>query len=808
VSARSIRRSAQRRRARRTALATGAALGAGALLAPAAHAENLVVNSLADAVADGCDADCTLRDAVFAANLNAEADAITFAPGLAGTIRLGPPAETGGAIQINSADEVTITDDGPNEITISGDVNDDGVRDSADSPIFRVDGGGPVALAGLTLTEGSADGTGGGALFVNNDSADVTIADSELVDNGQAAPGGAIQIGAGDVEVVDSVLSGNVSAIDGDGGTGGAVAITADNSLTVSGSEFADNYALSGGAIAAFGDQVKYSPGDYGPSLVPDVTIEGSTLSDNGADGVGGAVQANAANVELIDSELSGNVSRTNGGAVNAGKYSSLSIDESTISGNEAGGFGGAIEFGGAAGKYSDLTPETEIVDSTISDNASLGAGGGIDIAYLGQANSVVIERSTISSNSSDVNGGGLNVRGPNDSSNTGPVDIANSTISGNAAAKGGGAYLGTPDRPLSPNEGVAFLNTTIADNRARTTAGGGGLYVARYDADPGAGEQFNLGSVDVYSSIVGDNTANGAANDMGNGAPVVPDDGISVGYSLVEAPGTAAVKESPTGTDIFGEDPELLPLGDFGGPTETHMLANSSPAIDVGANPLSLTTDQRGAPRTTDLPPVNPNDGTDMGSVELEEIAAPNTTIDSGPDGRFVVRSSTVTYNFSADQPGATFECSLDGGPFQPCTSPHQITGLENGSHTFAVRATADGITDPSPATATFTVDTSGPPDTKAPVTTIEKAPKRKIKTKKGKAKVKVAFSANEAGSTFQCKVDRGAFKPCASPLRVKLKAKLGKGAQHKILIRAVDVAGNVGEPVEVAVRAIRKKR
>ena len=808
MSARSIRRNAERagrRRARRVAAATGAALGAGALLAPATQAANLEVNSLADGPADACDATCTLRDAVAAANASAEADAITFASALSGTIRLAAPADGGGAVQVNPADALSITDDGPAEITISGDVNADGALDNGDTRIFDINATAPVTISGLRLTGGSGGAIGGGAILVGNNAADLTIDDSELTGNGQASPGGAILINAGDVEINDSVLSGNVSAIDGGGGGGGAISINADNALTISDSELSDNYALSGGAIAAFGDQVKYGPGSYGPSLVPEVTIEGSTLADNGSDGVGGALHASAAKVELVESDLTGNVARVNGGAINSAKYTSLDLEGTTITGNEAGGTGGAVAFNGQAGKYDDLDPATTISDSTIADNAAISDGGGLSVYGLGVDDSLLVESSTLSGNESEARGGAMKIVGvpglpppP-----TGPVDIVDSTISGNAAAKGGGAMLGEPGVALSPNDSVDFSNSTIAGNDARDAGGGGGLYLAAYDTDPdGAVTTLELGTVNVYSSVAGDNSAGDLAS-----APASGGDGFIVGYSLVENPGTASYSSSPTGTNLVGDDPALLPLGDFGGPTETQAPANSSPVIDAGANPLTLASDQRGEPRTTDLPPANPNDGTDMGAVELQAIAAPNTRIDSGPDGRFVVRSSTVTFRFSADQPGSTFECSLDGGAFEPCTSPRQLTGLSNGAHTFAVRATSDGIADPTPATATFTVDTSGPPDIKPPVTTVDKAPKRKIKTSRGKAKVKVAFSSNEPESTFQCKIDKGVFKACQSPLTAKLKAKTGKGAKHSILIRAVDAAGNVGEPAEVKVKVIRKQ-
>ncbi len=36
-------------------------------------------------------------------------------------------------------------------------------------------------------------------------------------------------------------------------------------------------------------------------------------------------------------------------------------------------------------------------------------------------------------------------------------------------------------------------------------------------------------------------------------------------------------------------------------------------------------------------------------------------------------------------------------------------------------------------------------------------------------KSKVKFKFTSDEAGSTFECKADKKAFKPCGSPKTVK---------------------------------------
>jgi hydrogenase maturation factor HypE len=54
--------------------------------------------------------------------------------------------------------------------------------------------------------------------------------------------------------------------------------------------------------------------------------------------------------------------------------------------------------------------------------------------------------------------------------------------------------------------------------------------------------------------------------------------------------------------------------LGNYGGPTQTHLLVPGSPAINAGDNALipdGVTTDQRGFPRI--------QDGTvDIGAVEV----------------------------------------------------------------------------------------------------------------------------------------------------------------------------------------------
>jgi hypothetical protein len=84
----------------------------------------------------------------------------------------------------------------------------------------------------------------------------------------------------------------------------------------------------------------------------------------------------------------------------------------------------------------------------------------------------------------------------------------------------------------------------------------------------------------------------------------------------------------------------------------------------------------------------------------------APDTTITKAPKKtvRTTKRKTKVTFKFTSTIAGSTFACSIDGKAFKPCTSPKTYK-LKVGKHTFKVRATAGGITDPTPAQYTFKI-------------------------------------------------------------------------------------------------------
>ncbi|HVF77924.1 MAG TPA: hypothetical protein VNA28_06480 [Solirubrobacteraceae bacterium] len=164
-------------------------------------------------------------------------------------------------------------------------------------------------------------------------------------------------------------------------------------------------------------------------------------------------------------------------------------------------------------------------------------------------------------------------------------------------------------------------------------------------------------------------------------------------------------------------------------------------------------------------------------------DTAAPDTTIDSGPTG--TVATDLASFTFSSSESGSSFECSLDGGAYAACTSPKDYTALSDGTHTFDVRATDAALnTDPSPASRTWTINTTPPPDTSPPETTIDSGPTGTVTN----ASASFTFSSSESGSSFECSLDGDAYAACTSP---KDYTALSDGT-HTFDVRATDAALN----------------
>ncbi len=177
--------------------------------------------------------------------------------------------------------------------------------------------------------------------------------------------------------------------------------------------------SLSGSTITLGGTQLDITTdlsidGDPNSTGAPDIEIN--------ANGSSRVLLVNAANVSLNGLTVAGG-SASNGGGIRIIDYASVSLSNSTVSGNTANTNGGGILALSSA--------LVSLSNSTVSGNiATNGNGGGI--ALYGA--SVSLDNSTVSGNSADI-GGGISAK------SSSSVSLSNSTVSGNSAVNGGGIY-------------------------------------------------------------------------------------------------------------------------------------------------------------------------------------------------------------------------------------------------------------------------------------------------------------------------------------------------------------------------------
>jgi large repetitive protein len=175
-------------------------------------------------------------------------------------------------------------------------------------------------------------------------------------------------------------------------------------------------------------------------------------------------------------------------------------------------------------------------------------------------------------------------------------------------------------------------------------------------------------------------------------------------------------------------------------------------------------------------------DDAENVGSIVTHSwtigTVAPLTTIESAPPT--YSNSASATFTFSTTASDSSFECKLDADPFTACSSPKTYSALAEGLHSFQVRATDAATNQGDPIGHTWTVDTT------APNAAIETKPATPVNS----PTASFSFTANETGSTFQCKLDAGGFAACVSP---KQYGSLGDGL-HTFAVEATDRAGNVG--------------
>lgn len=441
---------------------------------------------------------------------------------------------------------------------------------------------------------------------------------------------------------------------------------------------------------------------------------------------------------------------------------------------------GGIRSDGGTLTLVRSTVKNNDATAVTSGTGTAIAKAGGIDL----ESSAILqIHHSTINGNqasatiTSGTDGSATNSTGGGISQGSGTLTIDESTITGNTATGAGGVNAFASDSAegggVDQNSGsLTVTGSTVSGNATSVPAG---------PHEAASGANFELGVGGTFQDSIVANPI-GASN-CGQGTFT------SNGYNLED---TDTCNFTQT-TDISNKDPMLGPLAANGGPTQTMELLQGSPAIDQGKSFFGATTDQRdtGFPRISDSPAIpNPTpdgDGSDIGAFERDSV----------PPKKPVILASIPKSPANANQPklkGAAEAGSLvriyksagcTGSPVghgfaAAFKSPGIGVSVPNNSTTVFHATSTDASNNTSACSNGFTyVEDSKPPNTSINSLTVSRA----------KHLARITFSSNEAGSTFRCRIDGGAFSACTSP---KTFTGLALGS-HTVRVVARDRAGNV---------------
>ena len=623
-----------------------------------AFAASFVVTKTADTNDGTCNADCSLREAITAANAAGTADGITFAAGANGTITLGSALPV-----LANNGTLTITGNGAANTSVSG---NNAVR------VFEVAPGATVTISGVTITQGTAEGNGGG---IYNDQGTLTVISSRISGNsatGNGQGGGAIfnYTANANLTVINSLLTGNTSGSRGGGisNTGGTVTvssttISANDASTGGGISGSGTMNLNNSIVAGNSDHV-FDPYDDCENFLGWATVnaQNSLVEVGGGCGIVNGTSGNLTGEPALNGDFT---LGTFSPAINAGSNALIPAGITTdLAGNQRIRVTtvdmGAYESASGPQVQQFVVTKTadtndgncEILDCSLREaitaaNASglatlvtfaPGANGTITLGNTlpvwgvanrvltvmgnGAANTIVsgndavrvfevatncplaIRRMTIANGRADQGGGILN---------RGALTVTDTAFKNNSAVGGGGIF---------PSGGAIFNAYSLESIAVGATLTLTNTTFTGNSATAGGGLGNNLGTATVNNSTFSGNSPDGVATIGANFAPgalnlnnsIVADgcynqsSNVNAQNSLIQG-GLGCV--NGTSTANLTANPAL---------NADLTLSSSSPAINAGNNdliPAGITTDLAGNARiqfTT----------VDMGAFESAFAAAP----------------------------------------------------------------------------------------------------------------------------------------------------------------------------------------
>lgn len=676
----------------------------------AAAGATLYVTTSADGVPLG-DGDCTLREAIIAANTNTGAygcdagsatgtDTILFLPNTPMTITIDSvaknlPAITGSTV-IDGKEIVTVdvdgqTDTGPLLTVLSG--GNLTVRDmtftKGSTGFLEVDSGGTLTIAGCSFTA-NQDGPA-----VYNFEGTLSVSGGQFSDNQTTGDGAAIK----SASAQPLVISGGMFSSNQAGGNGGA--IFSDGPFEIRGAIFDGNSSLVGGG-AVFAD-----------GLLPS-TISGATFTGNGSAGTGGSIETRVP-LTVANSTVNTSTASGNGGAIRIGPGGyGTKIVGSTFANTSAFASGGAIQV--------DANTSLEVTDSAFSATTSTGSDGGA--IWGGALAPVTVTRTTFTSGSA-TNGGAISA--------SWLVTSNGSTFDSNSATdKGGAIYVSTTGSTAI--RASTFTGNTAADGGAYLADGAEGYIVnSTFKSNTATGFGGAISTINegvltlAHLTVTGNSAATGGGIDSGDdvtltNAIVANNSATTLGSENIQAadvgPGSVG---NVIGAVVGLEDFLADALANNGGPTQTLRLFKvaNNPFRDTANSTACAASivggkDQRGGTR--------PASGCDIGAFELDTTApvisvAPKPAVRAGVAMDGTKFRARVSWSVTDGTPASgikrfVIEQSVNGGAYtmlaDTITTRYYDVSLSSGkTYRFRVRAT-DNDNNTSATVAGPTVSTT----------------------------------------------------------------------------------------------------
>ncbi|HEX5037957.1 MAG TPA: right-handed parallel beta-helix repeat-containing protein, partial [bacterium] len=339
---------------------------AAALCGQTLHAADFAVTKAEDSKDGTCDADCSLREAIDAANAAVGSDTISLPAGIYQLKLPNPPGSVPPYSAANDDDTENANVDGDLDVTDELIINGEGAETTI------IDGNGLVLANRVFHVDPTAVGA---SLTLNG----VAVQGGLTANNG----GGIEVIEFGTLNLVDSIVAGNEAT----GSSGGGVAIDTDSgSVTIQNSRIEDNKAAFGGGM--------YS--EAVGTLLKNSVIGGNRSSD-----LGGGLYLDGSAAEILDTQITDNISDDDGGGLvttQVALFMEGPAGDCLVQGNKAGGNGGGIFTEGDGGTIS-------MDRCRVTGNEALNdqKGGGIYSESL-----LTLNEASIDGNRAEGDGGGV----------------------------------------------------------------------------------------------------------------------------------------------------------------------------------------------------------------------------------------------------------------------------------------------------------------------------------------------------------------------------------------------------------------